>query len=156
MANNEMFIKDPLDPDFGRISYDYLPTGVAPPATPNLNQVLNAGNQALGENIDAQGGDVLCDTLKCISIQPVAFPIVDTIQVNGNLGLVPTTKIAFADNAVITCNLDNYPNEKKVIETTNENTKERMVCKSYQSITYLYSRSKPANLFYGEKAVQSG
>lgn len=118
MANNEMFIKDPLDPDFGRISYDYLPTGVAPPATPNLNQVLNAGNQALGENIDAQGGDVLCDVLKCVSIQPVAFPIIDTIAVNGNLGMAPTSKVAFASDAIITANYSGSP-EKSVIRTIN-------------------------------------
>jgi hypothetical protein len=101
MANNEMFVKNPLDPDYGRISYDFLPTGIAPPATPNLNQVLTAGNQTFGVDINSQGGNVLCDAVKCISIEPIAFPLTTDIAVGGNLVMIPTAELQFEDNAII-------------------------------------------------------
>jgi hypothetical protein len=117
MSNNEMFVKDPLDPDYGRISYEFLPTGVIPPAVPDLNAVLTAGNQALGVNIDAQGGDVLCNTLRTISIAPVGFPIVQEVAVEGNLAFDPLTQIGFGGNAKITCNY--AVSAKTALETTN-------------------------------------
>jgi hypothetical protein len=120
MSNNEMFVKDPLDPDYGRISYEFLPTGVVPPAVPTLNAVLTAGNQALGVDIDAQGGDVLCNTLRCISLKPVAFPIVQEIGVEGSLTLDPFTRVGFTNDAKITCNT--AVSEKVVLETENATT----------------------------------
>lgn len=100
----------------GKIDPKYIPI-IAPPATPTLNEVLTAGNTTDGILIDAHGGNVVCDAMKCISIEAATAPLFNDIAVDANLITAQFGKTGFSDNALITCNEANTP--KNVIETTN-------------------------------------
>ena len=104
-----------IDLSTGKINPIYLP---AIPATiPTLNEVLTVGNQTGGILIDAQGGNVICDAMKCISIEAATAPLFNTIAVDADFIVTPFGKLGFEDNALITCNEGIAP--KNVIETTN-------------------------------------
>lgn len=114
-----MSVSNIIDEATGKIDPKYIPA-IAPPATPNLNQVLTAGNQTGGVLIDAQGGNVICDAMKCISIESATAPLFNDIAVDANLITAQFGKTGFSADALITCNEQN--STKKVIETTNAST----------------------------------
>jgi len=114
-----MSVSNIIDEATGKIDSKYIPA-IAPPATPNLNQVLTAGNQTGGVLIDAQGGNVICDAMKCISIESATAPLFNDIAVDANLITAQFGKNGFSADALITCNEQN--STKKVIETTNAST----------------------------------
>lgn len=103
----------------GKIDPKYIPT-IAPPATPTLNEVLTAGNTTDGILINAHGGNVVCDAMKCISIEAATAPLFNEIAVDADLITAQFGKTGFSADALITCNEANIP--KKVIETTNAST----------------------------------
>ena len=113
-----MSVANIIDEITGKIDPKYIP---AIPATiPTLNQVLTTGNQTGGILIDAQGGNINCDALKCLSIEALTAPLFNTIAVDADLIVTQFGKLGFEDNALITCNELNTA--KNVIETTNAST----------------------------------
>jgi hypothetical protein len=113
-----MSVSNIVNPLTNKIDPKYLPA--IPASTPTLNEVLTAGNQTGGVLLDAQGGNVVCDAIKCLSIESATAPLFNGIAVEADLITVQFGKTGFSADALITCNEANTP--KNVIETTNADT----------------------------------
>jgi hypothetical protein len=110
-----MSVQNIIDPLTDKINPKYIPA--VPVTTPNLSAVLTAGNSSGGQTIDANGGSVLCDHLKCSSIEPTAFPFTPGIAVGGNLNMIPSTKLIFDGNISLQNNFLGGGNTDVIIDS---------------------------------------
>jgi len=67
----------------------------------NLAQVLTNGNQTGGQLIDAQGGNIICDAMKCISIEAATAPLFNEIAVDADFGMSNFAEIKYQGNLIL-------------------------------------------------------
>jgi len=75
-------------------------------ANPDLETVLTNGNTTGGTLIDATGGNIYCDALKCVSLEALGAPINNNIGVDGNLTIVDGGELLFNSDVIIRGNQD--------------------------------------------------
>jgi len=83
----------------GKIPYSLIEG--APPANPTLTDVLTNGNTTGGIDILGSSSNIETDALKCVSIRPLAFPVVTDIVIDGNLAMENNTNIDFGTDVDI-------------------------------------------------------
>jgi hypothetical protein len=66
-----------------------------------LSQVLTNGNTTNGILLNAQGGNVICDAMKCLSIESALFPLSTEIAVDADLVMIDEAQILYQGNAII-------------------------------------------------------
>lgn len=73
---------------------------------PTLAQVLTNGNETGGQLINAIGGNIACDAMKCISIECAAFPFLTDVAVDTNLVMIDDAEIKYEGNIIIRNNIN--------------------------------------------------
>jgi hypothetical protein len=108
------------------IDENFLPSSITAPNT--LQDVLANGNTTGGIDINGGSSNIETNTLKAVNLQPLGFPIVDGITVQGNFDMANNTNIDFGteidikrqNETILTTDNNNFIIKKRTQQDNND------------------------------------